>query len=85
MISDSIKHEAYDLANSYNWPTEARQILDTGTCPKGFGTEVGKAISLFADNPQPGRTRESVKEDRPHLLRLCRLRVLVAKMGIANR
>lgn len=77
--------EAASLADRYNWPSQARQIRETGTAPKGFGHEVGCTIAVFLNHWPFGCTPDQEQEDRWHAKRLARLRVLVARMNIENR
>lgn len=84
-LSQKTLDRAEELANAYNWPFAARHLAK-GIVPEGFGREVGQAIVLFKQRwPFYFMAYRNAAEDDEHAKRLGELRLLVAKIGIAQR
>lgn len=85
MLTQKQLDRAEELANAYNWPFAARQLAK-GVVPDGFGREVGQTIVLFKQRwPFYAMAGCNAAEDDSHAKRLGELRLLVAKIGIAQR
>lgn len=95
-LSDlDVLRQAADLAESYHWMEEAKQIR-RGTVPEGFSKEVGSYIALFLDRSPEGlylwlgrytqaKYEEVVAHNREHARRLTELRCLIAEIHLRQK